>query len=176
MHREREFSNSGQKLPRMITWSATELKRREMVLNPLIRLCLKEKNWVWAVCQNKGYSWHTVLDTVRNAVSILLFNPHKRDGYYLYFTDLKTKTQRSREMWQSHTASKRWSQDMHSEKPRTRVCMFNHYATFVPSLGSGSWGYICIWKIVSICLSFLLPPLLPSSLTSFFSQIFIFIF
>ena len=30
----------------------------------------------------------------------MLFNPHTRDDYYIYFTDEKTKTQRSQEMWQ----------------------------------------------------------------------------
>lgn len=49
-----------------------------------------------------------MLDPLLNT-DILLLNPHKRDAYYLYFTDEKTQTQSNQEMWQGHTASKRWS-------------------------------------------------------------------
>lgn len=131
-----------------------------MVLNFPIRFCLERKSWVWTFSPNKNDSQYTVLDTVLNATNTLCYLILTRDDCYLHFTGKKTKTQRSKAMWQGHTASKRWSQDLTSERLHISICVLNHYAKFALWGVQGSWGYACIEKIASICLSFLFPPFL----------------
>lgn len=114
-----------------------------------------------SVSPNKNNSQCIVPDTVLNT-NILLLNPHKRHDHYIYFTDEKTRTQKDQGMCQGHTASKRWRQDLHSERPRISVCVFNRYTRLALARSRPSILrlHTHLKNKVSICLSFLLPSLL----------------